>query len=70
MKSRTFILHNNNAKNLLTNVKQKNCSINNQVVFPFFISNAFIDFSEFMRIFSIFFTFFKIPFKKKNSGNF
>ena len=41
--SRKFILHNNNVEILLIK-----CSINNQVICPFFILNKFIDFSEFM----------------------
>ena len=48
--SRTFILHtnnnnNNNAEKLKIIVKN-NFLINNQVTYPFFITNKFIDFSE------------------------
>ena len=47
-------------------IGQKNISsMNNQVAYPFFISNKFIDFSESLWIFSIFFTFMKISFLKK-----
>ena len=43
--SRTCILHNNNAENLLTNCEKS--SMNNLVI-DFFMLNKFIDFSEFI----------------------
>ena len=55
--SKTFILHNNNAK-LLTKWQKKNCPINNQVTYPFFL-NKFIDVSESKWISPIIFTFLK-----------
>ena len=42
---RTFNLHNKNAGT------QNICLINNQVTYPFFISNEYIDFSESIWIF-------------------
>ena len=57
--SKTYILHNNNDQKLLNNWKWiKNCPISNQVNL-FFISNKFIDFSESIWIFWIFFYGFK-----------
>ena len=41
--SKTNILRNNNAEKLLTNL-EKNCPINNQVTYAFFIQNDFTDF--------------------------
>ena len=46
--------------------KQKNCSINNQVMYPFFISKEFIDFSESKRISLIFFYVFQNTVCEKN----
>ena len=51
--SRKFILHNNNAE-VIKKLQKNNCLINNQVTFPFFISNESIDFSEFIWIFQFF----------------
>ena len=60
-KTITHILHNNNAKKLLTNSQKKNSYlINNQVTHPFDISNEFIDFLESIWIFSIFFYVFEL----------
>ena len=59
-KSKTYILHNNNNAEKLFKKCKKKCPINNQVTYLFFISNEFIDFSESIWIFSIFFTFLKI----------
>ena len=42
--------------------KKNNYPINIRVTHPFFISNAFIDFSELIWIFSIFFLIFENPF--------
>ena len=53
--SKTHILHDNNAGKLLRNCKKNNCPINNKVAYPFSISNKLIDFSEFMKIVSIWF---------------
>ena len=45
------------ATNLVADCKKYNCRIINQVAYPFFISNEFIDFSASIWIFSIFFVF-------------
>ena len=42
MKSRTFILHNINAEKFLQIGGQNNCLINNQVTYPFSVSNESI----------------------------
>ena len=49
-------------------IGKKKISINNQVTYPFFSPNEFIDFSESIWIFPIFFKFMTIPFSKKNWG--
>ena len=51
--------------------KKYQCQMNNQAVYPFFIKNKFIDFSEAIRSFSILFsTLLKILFlKTQNQGN-
>ena len=51
--SRKFILHNNNVE-VIKKLQKNNCLINNQVTFPFFISNESIDFSEFIWILQFF----------------
>ena len=38
---KTFILHNNNDEKLFENCRNISCPINNQVTYPFFISNFF-----------------------------
>ena len=43
--SKTFILLNSTTEKLLPHY-QKNSSLNNQVPYPFFMSNELIDFSE------------------------
>ena len=48
-------MHNSYAKNFSTNCQKNHCSINNQVTYPFSISNEFIDFLEVIWIFSFFF---------------
>ena len=52
--SKTYILHNSNDEKLKKLLK-KNCPMNNQVTYPFFMLNEFIDFAESIRTFSIFF---------------
>ena len=56
---KTHILHNYNAKKLLTNC-QKNGPINNEVAYLFLILNEFIDFSDSIYIFLFILRFRKI----------
>ena len=69
--SRTFILHTNNNNNNNNNAEKlkiivkNNFLINNQVTYPFFITNKFIDFSESIWIKFFFFKFKKMPVLKK-----
>ena len=58
--SKTYILHNNNAEKFSTNCQKKKLSYKESGDLSFFISNEFLNFSESVCIFSIFFTFFKI----------
>ena len=44
---KAYVLHNNNDEKLLTNCK-KNSPTNHEVIYPFFILDKFIDFSESM----------------------
>ena len=60
-KSKKYILHNNNAEKWSKNWQKKNnCPKNNQVTYPCFISNGFINFSELIRIFQFFLRFWKM----------
>ena len=53
--SKTYILHNNNAKKLLKNCKKKyNFPINNQVTYPFLFKMNLLIF-QFPNVFSQFF---------------
>ena len=72
--SRTIILHNNNAENLLRNWRNKLKEANKFLfTHPFFVSNKFIDFfnpCEFSNIFEDLIRFFEILKSNRNSSIF
>ena len=70
--SKTYILHNNNAENLITSCKKNNkCLINNQVTYPFFLVRMnlliFQNPYEFFQFFSTFLKIFCTVLKNKRN---